>query len=283
MAYHLLCRDYINEEYGYDCTYFCGPRQECESHDHEFFEFVITLDNNSIHECNNVKTRLKKNSLMLIRPCDVHRFADEKQGEFCYVNLAFDSVLFGEVASFLQSPNLSKILLETEQPAVAVLNDKDAESVKNKFQKLLSSESIVEPKVYVRVVLVTLISRYFLNNVVEKDLDFDMPQWFLQLCSEMHKIENFSIGIERMKDISAMSYGYIGQCFKKYMNITPTEYVNKIRIESAANMLLSSNMKVIDICMACGFGCVDYFGKLFKKHYRLSPSEYRKANVKKND
>lgn len=282
MIYHLLSQDYIDETNGCGCTYFRGPQQKCYMHDHDFFEFVITLDSNVIHECKGRKIKLDKGTLMLIRPHDVHRYTDEGQGEFCYMNLAFSAQTFNDVISFLRSPKLERDFLESEYPPLVVLPERDAESIVNKFLKLMGNAMVPEPVVYLREVLVSIMSRCFLNRGgIEENTGVDMPPWFLSLCSEMHKIENFSAGIERMSDISGMSYGYIGQSFRKYLGVTPTEYVNSIRLTYAANMLLNSNMLIIDICLECGFDNLEYFYRLFRRQYKISPAKFRKANKTK--
>lgn len=66
------------------------------------------------------------------------------------------------------------------------------------------------------------------------------------------------------------------QIFKKYAGQSPMEFVNFYRLEKSRNLLLTTQLKVTDICMACGFNHLSYFTKQFEKRYGYTPRELRK-------
>ena len=65
---------------------------------------------------------------------------------------------------------------------------------------------------------------------------------------------------------------------KKYYQITPTEYLNRIKLERAAELLETTSDSVLDIMFECGFNNVSYFNQLFKKAYGTTPGGYRRLN-----
>lgn len=69
---------------------------------------------------------------------------------------------------------------------------------------------------------------------------------------------------------------YFSRFFKKYMGMTPMEYLNLIRVQHIAADLLITDSKITDLAFA--HGCCDY--KLFLRHFRsafgCSPKEYRR-------
>jgi len=59
-------------------------------------------------------------------------------------------------------------------------------------------------------------------------------------------------------------------------NCTPMEYINKIRIGKAAQMLLAQpTFSATDIAFECGFSSAQYFTTVFKRHFRKTPQAYR--------
>ena len=104
----------------------------------------------------------------------------------------------------------------------------------------------------------------------------DIPEWFTSLCIDMHRIDFFSDKLTKGCMKTDKSYGYICHCFKKYLNTTPTDYINGIRLNYAGNLLLNSNMSVLDVSLECGFENLGHFYKLFKAKNGISPGKYKK-------
>ena len=70
--------------------------------------------------------------------------------------------------------------------------------------------------------------------------------------------------------------------FKEAAKITPSEYLQAIRIDAASKLLVQSNQHIDEITHAVGYSDISSFTKLFKRKTGLSPSNYRaryKANL----
>lgn len=57
-----------------------------------------------------------------------------------------------------------------------------------------------------------------------------------------------------MVSLSGRSKEHLARMMKKYYGITTSEFINRLRLNYAANMLLNSNMATIDICLRVGSG-----------------------------
>ena len=74
-----------------------------------------------------------------------------------------------------------------------------------------------------------------------------------------------------------MNVDYLGKLFKKEMNERFSDYLIRLRIEKAKEMLEKSDSKVFEIAKAVGFGDnAQYFSQVFKKHTGYTPSDYKK-------
>ena len=67
--------------------------------------------------------------------------------------------------------------------------------------------------------------------------------------------------------------------FKRDTGITINDYITKIRMEKAIEMLKDPSVKLYDICYAVGYSDPSYFSKVFKKYTGLSPKQYKEKQV----
>jgi len=68
---------------------------------------------------------------------------------------------------------------------------------------------------------------------------------------------------------------YFCKMFKKFTGINFTEYLCRIRIERAKQLLLNPNLRISEIAFEVGFQSLTHFNRVFKRIAGLSPSEYR--------
>ena len=76
--------------------------------------------------------------------------------------------------------------------------------------------------------------------------------------------------------MSGCSREHLCRSFKKYLGVSPSAYLNAKRLNYAANLLLHSDQKVIDVAYASGFQSLSRFYHAFKKEFGVSPLQYRK-------
>jgi len=67
------------------------------------------------------------------------------------------------------------------------------------------------------------------------------------------------------------------RCFNKVLGTTPNAYLMRHRINTAARMLIETDLPVTDVSMACGFSTPSYFCKVFTKLIGQSPRDFRKT------
>ena len=60
------------------------------------------------------------------------------------------------------------------------------------------------------------------------------------------------------------------------MGVSISTYVNKIRIESAKNYLVSTDLTIAEISMNTGFDDPNYFSRVFARLVSIPPAEYRR-------
>ena len=68
---------------------------------------------------------------------------------------------------------------------------------------------------------------------------------------------------------------YLSRLFKEWTGETFTEYLVKVRINTAANILKNTNMYVYEVARKSGYSDYKYFSKIFKRLMGCLPTEYR--------
>jgi two-component system response regulator YesN len=86
---------------------------------------------------------------------------------------------------------------------------------------------------------------------------------------------NQNLSITMLCDELALTAPYLCYLFKQRHGMTINHYINKVRIETAKNLLVSSRLKIRDIAQYCGFNNTNYFTRSFKKNTGLLPTKFR--------
>ena len=69
---------------------------------------------------------------------------------------------------------------------------------------------------------------------------------------------------------------HLRRVFAAEYNVSPVQYLGTCRLLLAKNLLTDTDLSVLDVAMAAGFGSLRRFNDLFKKHYKLPPTALRK-------
>lgn len=85
------------------------------------------------------------------------------------------------------------------------------------------------------------------------------------------------IYVSDLANVLNMSTDNFFKYFKKFTQMTPTEYINHYRIGQAEALLKTTDQPVTDISLSTGFDNVSYFIKTFKKYLGITPNRYRKT------
>ena len=76
------------------------------------------------------------------------------------------------------------------------------------------------------------------------------------------------------KAVNTSTY-YFCKIFKKYSGLNFVEYLSRVRIERAKEMLMNPNLRISEIAFEVGFQSLTHFNRVFKKIGGESPSEFR--------
>ena len=80
---------------------------------------------------------------------------------------------------------------------------------------------------------------------------------------------------KEIAEVCGMSETHFRRVFEEYINMSPMEYVNLIRIQRACEMMKKTNDSMDEVANKCGFTTTSTFNRNFKKFLNTSPYQWK--------
>ncbi len=251
-------------------------------HTHEFMEIIFVLSGEITHIINSEIQELKTGSIVFIRPNDIHYFEKKENKGAEIISLSFHLETFQGLGEYLEENTIFRNFSRAVIPELFQISLRRIDDIAIELLKL-NSLQFTNPnlvKVKFKVILADLFVKCFLTaQPLSKELK--APAWLEEVCERMRKISNLEQGFSRLKKIAPCSPEHLCKVFKTYLNKTPTEFINGLKIEYSAHLLTNSDEEIYAIAVDLGFKSISRYYKLFKKQYAIPPAQYRKI-MKKN-
>jgi AraC family transcriptional regulator len=96
----------------------------------------------------------------------------------------------------------------------------------------------------------------------------------------VHEKMEEDLSLEEMARAVGLSAAHFSQVFRKTTGQTPHQCLLRYRVQRAKEMLLSAEMRVLDVAIACGFKTQQHFARVFREMCGASPTEYRYESLR---
>lgn len=90
-----------------------------------------------------------------------------------------------------------------------------------------------------------------------------------------------SIALDDLAEAVHLSSSSLYKKMKEYADISPMEYVMKVRLHKAVELLKDDSISVQEVSMAVGFNTHSFFSECFKREFGMTPRQWRLRNVSK--
>ena len=75
-------------------------------------------------------------------------------------------------------------------------------------------------------------------------------------------------------DVSA---SYLTALFHKHLQLSPGEYIRRIKLQESKQMIREGNMNFSEIANALNYSTIHHFSRQFKEKFGITPTEYAKS------
>lgn len=182
----------------------------------------------------------------------------------------------GKLIGFLQ---LDGALIDTDE---ALTNTRQAiltlspESAARVDEKLLQTVRIREELATAVPTLLRMACNY-----IEVNSLFPLGNITLGILAKRYIKHNLQNKLT-LADICAnlhCSKATLTETFRREFDITIVQYINRVRLEKACNLLCNTDLPIHAVAEECGFSGAEYFSSLFKRALGTSPLAYRRQNA----
>lgn len=182
------------------------------------------------------------------------------------------------------------------------------------FQKIKSKKNPLLLQYFIQEILLSFHLHYdipknlhesiidFCNSIIEEEYTLSALKTILisysEQCFDQYEIlpsdlilaqktasyidENYTqpnLNVANISEALNFNPSYLGTVFKNVYQISILQYITKIRMEHATDLLQTHSYLVSEVANFVGFSDVYYFSKRFKKIYGLSPKEYAQKSL----
>ncbi|MGR3633712.1 MAG: GlxA family transcriptional regulator [Limimaricola soesokkakensis] len=96
-----------------------------------------------------------------------------------------------------------------------------------------------------------------------------------QVIQAMEKAIEDPVSPAILAERAGMSTRQLERLFRRYLNRSPKRYYMELRLSRARNLLMQTDMSVINVALACGFASPSHFSKCYRAHYQTTPYRER--------
>lgn len=226
--------------------------KKVNSHNHSYAQIVIPLDSYVYIQTDDEDFRIDDKSLGFIAPNCYHKYSSNSGKKSLVINIPNNMIKRTDMDKLKSSSRIlidERISLLIKIISQEIQENPDSESVKYLFFYLY--DKIIDRK---KSKSIEYINRYY-----NQDLNI----------SKLAAMEHYNVN-------------YYSEWFKKQTGMRPRDYIQKLRIEKAKELLLTTNYSITEISNQVGYDHSSSFCRVFKSLENMSPTEYKKIELLKN-
>jgi AraC family transcriptional regulator, dual regulator of chb operon len=238
-------------------------------HDHDFYEFYLVREGMILQYQEGFKDSFSARTLVFCAPAMMHGFA----GTGRITNVAFSAGYLNKALRFLGNREIEK----TFQTGF-VIRDVPImlwERLTRMADSLKSGIPFSAKDTVCKAVLADMAAERALRECEKRENE--MPGWLFQAMKQMAEGDNAKIGLARFIALSGKTQEHLTRTLKKASGITPTAFINRLRLKKVTGALIMTTGPVTAIAYEAGFNNLPYFNAVFKREFRMTPREYRKS------
>lgn len=240
-------------------------------HNHTFFEITYIFARTK-HDINSQTIWLEENTLLITRPHDVHCFSDcdETIGQ---LNFKISCDYFKTILNFFDDTFYDTVMNADIHELYVCMTPEYGRSVKKFLDELLMIPTLRQKYISCKFMVTKFLKIFYYHFYTsDKKVTSSIVNNAIQL---LQSSKNFNTNIMDLLSGLDYSYMHIYRLFKDSTGQTPNNYFITQKLRYAANLLLYTNYKIVEIANQAGFTSQARFDTCFKKFYGITPKEYR--------
>jgi AraC-like DNA-binding protein len=251
-------------------------------HSHDFYEFVLVKNGFTAQNLNGTFSILTPGDVFGMHPGEFHRYFNARNANVINC-LFYEEAIDRYFHKLSQYPGFGDIFRKSlgHKPFkvhLDIVQRQELSTLLYKMQKECMKPGLGSDLRLEALLLdfLILISRaYEVNGSISINSEYIQTKGIIDSIEYIEKNFSNHIKLEEIASLSKLSTDYFSKMFKTMTGVTPSVYLQFIRISNAAELLTNTNLSVSDISYKVGIEDANYFTRLFKKVTGVTPIAYR--------
>ncbi len=104
------------------------------------------------------------------------------------------------------------------------------------------------------------------------------PAWLAPLQRQIGDRIAHGLEVVDLPRLAGVSQAHVSRSFRRHLGVTPSQYVNQVRVQRAAHLLATTGRDILDIGFSLGFRSPSYFYRVFARACGLPPAAFRRRH-----
>lgn len=254
-------------------------------HWHNEMEIIYVSSGSCVITVNRIPVQIFAGDIIFILPGTLHAIDRHENDTVDFFNIVFDILLLKSAApSDICYEKYLKPYLENQiqLPVVVSPSHPLYPQIHPALAGLTKNCGLTSPglELYIKSQLFTLF--WILESLQIKVKKEMVTQYHASQIRKMKDLLQFialhyasPLKLKDAADFCGYSIPHFMKFFKSFTGSTFIEYLNTYRLKKACELLLTTNLTVLEISETVGFDNHSYFIRIFKRQYGITPKKYR--------
>ncbi len=264
-------------QFTYHVNYSSFPT--LHTHDN-FWEFTIITNGSATNFYDHSGHAIPSHSVIISSPIRTHALYNNGSDMLRYINIIVHEDFFNNFTQIIPSfsannfnnieyVELSDTTINKIESIIHEITLTEIEKHEQRNSLLFNIFLILFQKIYYSSVSKPIYNEPDKKMILENQLD-----------EIFKKSQTVNLKVKDICDKLYYSRTHLNRLFYECFNMSPHDYLTKIKLSYAKNMLHTSNTPITNIALMVGYSNLGQFNKLFKKEFSLTPREFRKKYAK---
>ena len=241
-------------------------------HDHDYFELFWIESGRTTHVINGGTAVLSAGDGVLIRPSDRHGFSPVGPSPCRLVNVMFRAETASHLLKRYDDDFAGRYFWHRgSDPCPFRLDATRRGRFDEAFRDL---EMGPRTRARIEGFLLTFLATMIADDAPSHAI---IPAWLDGAMRGARQPEIFRAGAQGFVGAAGRSHEHVCRSLKVHFGLTPSAFVNRIRMEHAARLLAGTDLTTADIAADCGVENMSRFHAIFREHFGVTPRRYRAA------
>lgn len=270
----------------FDTAYECFP---VRPHWHYFYEIIYITEGSAEMHCDGKSYVLSVGDMIIFHSKSVHSIFSADAGQLKYVVLKFDINKFNAASDY--APKLRNIFKNAEKSGMNIYFTQETTSemeCERIFEACINEMSShrygydLMLKTHIYNLLMNIVRKWLADGMVilsrdsahEENFDID------SITEYIDSVMNENPKVSKIAEKCGMSYSCFAKKFREVYGMSCKEYIERMRIFKAEELLLFTDYDLNYISQETGFSDCSHMIKSFKALRGVTPKQFRLSGRK---